>query len=172
MNASARAVLAVFAGLGGAVAIFLLFVSGVTHPCLAASLRPWDDIECEERAAGIVDVLLPTVPVGGLVVVALLHVWLLKMVRQPRPWSVVVPGVLLVVALEAVAASIHWGSDRELLVLLPIPAAVLTAAFALAGVVTGFGPWWAVLGDRALALVAPARYRGRRDRTEHRGQDG
>jgi len=171
VTAFGRAILAVFAGLGGAVAIFLLFVSGVTHPCFAASRRPWDHIECEERSAGILDVLLPTVPLGGLVAVALLHVWLLKMVRQPRPWSVVVPGVLLVVALEAVAASFRWGGD-ELLVLLPIPAAVLTTAFALAGVVTGFGPWWAVLGDRALALVAPARYRDRRDRTEHRGQDG
>ncbi len=105
--------------------------------------------------------LLSTVPLGGLVTVALLHVWLLALTEQSRPWSVVVPGVLLVVALDAVAASIDWG---ELLVLVPVPTAVLVTAFALAGAVTGFGPRWKSPRARG--------YGDRRDGTEHHGQDG
>ncbi len=79
--------------------------------------------------------LLPVMLSGGLAGTALLHVWLLKLRGQPRPWSVFVPGVLLVIALFAV----HGPAGG-------IAALVLsTTAFALAGVITGFGPWREIL---------------------------
>lgn len=67
----------------------------------------------------------------GLAGTALPHVWLLKQRGQPRPWSVVLPGVLLVIALLTVRGT--WG----LIGVVAVPA----TAFAVAGVITGFGSW-------------------------------
>ncbi|MFD5828717.1 hypothetical protein [Lentzea sp. NPDC060358] len=154
MSPLTRAVLGILAGLpGGLVSTFLLLMSGVSHPC-AYNIhgRP-----CTMNILGVIGGPLPTVPVGSIIVVAVLHVWQLFLAKQPRPWSVVGPAVVLIVVLEALAGLVDW--DSEMTTIIPVPTAILTVSFALAGAVTAFS-WEEIL-----------RYRGRRDRTEHRGED-
>ncbi|WP_439663027.1 hypothetical protein ACSHWB_17220 [Lentzea sp. HUAS TT2] len=70
--------------------------------------------------------LVPVVLLGGLSGSALLHGWLLKVCRQPQPYSVVVPGI----ALFFVLLLFGWVTGVVGLVLVP------AVAFALAGAAT------------------------------------
>ena len=131
-----RAVLGALAGLLGAVGTGSVIVGVYLGFCGFVTPRPWERRQClagEFAAQGIL--LVPVVLVVGLAGTALLHVWLLKLRDQPRPWSVVVPGMVLVLALLVVGGS--WG----LIGALAVPA----TAFAVAGVITGFGPWREIL---------------------------
>jgi hypothetical protein len=131
-----RAVLGAAAGLLGAVGTGSVIVGVYLGFCGFVTPRPYERRQCvagEFAAQGIF--LVPVVLLVGLIGTALLHVWFLKLRGQPRPWSVVVPGMLLVIALLTVRGS--WG----LIGALAVPA----TAFAVAGVITGFGPWREIL---------------------------
>ncbi|ANZ36580.1 hypothetical protein BBK82_11400 [Lentzea guizhouensis] len=92
----------------------------------------------------------------GIAGTALLYGWLLQLTRQPRPWSVVGPAVLLMVVM-VVWGGLVWG---YLSFVIPVAGCVL------AGVVTPPVPRWRVF------RVPTSDYGGMRDGTEHRGQDG
>ena len=131
-----RAVLGAIAGLLGAVGTGSVLVGLYLGFCGFVTPKPWERRECVVRESAEQGILLvPVVLLAGLIVTALLHVWLLKVRDQPRPWSVVVPGMLLVIALLTVRGS--WG----LIGAVAVPA----TAFAVAGVITGFGPWREIL---------------------------
>ncbi|NGY59296.1 hypothetical protein G7043_10210 [Lentzea sp. NEAU-D13] len=135
-----RAVMGAIAGLLGAVGTGSALVGLYLGFCGFVTPKPWERRECVVRESAEQGILLvPVVLLVGLIGTALLHVWLLKLRDQPRPWSVVVPGTLLVIALLTVRGS--WG----LIGALAVPA----TAFAVAGVITGFGPWREILRARA-----------------------
>lgn len=71
---------------------------------------------------------------GGLAVTALAHGGLLRLCRLPRPWSVVVPEIMLTVMPFLIFG--HQAVDGLL--------RLSGVAFAVVGVITGFG-WWPVL---------------------------
>ena len=135
-----RAVTGAIAGVVGALVTALACTALFVGFCGFEKPRPWDTERCivgDYADLGLW--LLPVVLLGGLIGTALLHVWLLKLRGQPRPWSVAAPGVALVFVLVAVGWA--WG----LVGLFTVPA----TAFAVAGVITGFGSWREIMRDGA-----------------------
>lgn len=126
-----RAVTGAIAGVVGALVTMIVGFGGFVSFCGPAA----DARFCSE--AGFV--LLPVVLLGGLIGTALLHVWLLKLRGQPRPWSVAAPGAALVVVLVMNG----WGFGLVQGIVVP------ATAFAVAGVITGFGSWREILGKVA-----------------------
>ncbi|MGW6447673.1 hypothetical protein [Lentzea sp. NPDC055074] len=113
----------VVAVLGTGLACVVLYVGfcGFSEPA------PWSGERClmgDYAELGLW--LVPVVLLGGLAASALLHGWLLKVCRQPRPWSVVVPGIGLCLTLLLFG----WLAGVVGLALVP------AVAFALAGAVT------------------------------------
>lgn len=139
MTVFVRAVLGALAGALGGFATSGAFFFLVELHCIGAAVRPWDRNECDYGPEPAYHALLPTVPLIGLFMTALLHVLLLALGSQARPWSVVLPGMLLVVAVQV--GGLSWGQ----LTYYPVTAAVFAGAFAVAGVATGFGPWHEIL---------------------------
>lgn len=128
MSVLVRAVMGVVAGVLGVIATAIA-MSLFTGSCRFEEPYETHSARCDGPAAYSL-LLMPVVFVSGVAGTALLHVWLLKVLRLPRPWWVVAPGVCLVV----VFAGSFWSwSPTGALVTLP-------AAFAAAGVITGFGP--------------------------------
>jgi uncharacterized membrane protein len=109
----------------GAIGSQLTFVAALV---LAMSFCGWDEA-CTDDARRTADVAGWAGALGGLTVTALVYAGLLRLQRRPRPWSVVVPAVALTALLFAVIPGI-WQTNSVLY----LPA----AAFAVAGVVTGF----------------------------------
>lgn len=127
-----RAVMGAIAGFLGALGTASVFVGLFLGTCGFVDPKPWERHQClagDLSSQGIL--LVPVVLLVGLIGTALLHVWLLKLRDQPRPWSVVVPGIVLVIVLVTVGGSLGLASA----------VAVPSMAFAVAGVITGFGPW-------------------------------
>jgi uncharacterized membrane protein len=124
-----RAITGAFVGVVGS---FMTFMASLM---LALSFCGWDET-CTDDArrssyvAGSVGLL------GGLVVMALVYVGLLKLQRRPRPWSVAVPAMVLSAVPFAIFPEI-W----QLSGMFYVPA----VAFAVAGVITGFGSWREIL---------------------------
>jgi hypothetical protein len=122
-----RAVMGVVAGVVGVLVTGLACVLLYTGFCGFSEPPPWSAERClmgDYAELGLW--LVPVVLLGGLAGSALLHGWLLKVCRQPRPWSVVVPGMALVLVL------LLFGWVAGALGLLVVPA----VAFALAGAAT------------------------------------
>lgn len=117
-----RAISGAFVGTMGSVASF------VTAMVLSGSVCGSLSESCTADTALLAKVVFWVAFLGGLAVLALLYVGLLKLGRQPRPWSVLVPGTVLAAAPFAIPGI--W--DLKGAILLP------GAAFALAGLITGF----------------------------------
>jgi hypothetical protein len=120
-----------------------------------ASLEPSAEVLCRdsglECAAGLILLVIPV-----LVIVWGLVGWgLLRLARFSPAWPTAVVGMAAAVVLLLISSF----SLRFVRVQLPENGAIFIVAIAAAG---GY----------ALAAVVTARYGGRRDRTEHRGQDG
>lgn len=118
-----RTITGAFVGAMGGYATFLAAF------LLAFSFCGWDET-CTDDARTTADVLGYVGFFGGLTVTALVYAGLLKLQRQPRPWSVVVPGMVL----SAVPFTIPGIWELNGVLFLP------GAAFAVAGLITGFGP--------------------------------
>jgi hypothetical protein len=123
-----RAVTGAIAGAVGALVTVIVGFAGFMSFCGVPSATRL----CTEVGSW----LLPVVLGGGLIGTALLHVWLLKLRGQPRPWSVAAPGAALVVVLVMSG----WGIGLVQVVAVP------ATAFAVAGVITGFGSWREIMG--------------------------
>ena len=100
---------------------------------LAALLLSWSVCDtpmesCGAENAGLADGLLWVGFLGGLAGTALVYGGLLRLCRRPRPWSVVVPGMVL----SALPFAIPGVWELEGALYLP------GAALAVAGVITGF----------------------------------
>lgn len=139
MTVFARAVLGALAGGLGGLATSAAFFFFVELYCIGAAVRPWDRNECDHGPDPAYYALVPTVPLVGLFATALLHVLLLALGGQARPWSVVLPGTLLVIAVQV--GGLSWRQLAHH----PVTATVFAGAFAVAGVTTGFGPWREIL---------------------------
>lgn len=134
-----RAVTGAVAGVVGALLTGSASLGLYLGFCGFRTPRPWEERCLAGSYAEYGLLLLPVVLLLGLVGTALLHVWLLKLRGQPRPWSVVAPGMALVLVLLGIEG--RWGVFGAF--------AVPATAFAVAGVVTGFGPWQKILRGRA-----------------------
>lgn len=126
-----RTITGAFVGAMGGYATFLAAF------LLAFSFCGWDET-CTDDARRTADVMGCVGLLGGLTVTALLYAGLLKLQRRPRPWSVVVPGMVL----SAVPFTIPGIWELNGVLFLP------GAAFAVAGLITGFGPWREILRRR------------------------
>lgn len=115
-----RTITGAFIGTMGGYATFLAAF------LLAFSFCGWEET-CTDAARRTADVLGYVGVLGGLTVTALVYAGLLKLQRQPRPWSVVVPGMVL----SAIPFTISEISKLDGAIFLP------GAAFAVAGLVTG-----------------------------------
>ncbi|WP_157985071.1 hypothetical protein [Lentzea terrae] len=126
-----RTITGAFVGAMGGYATFLAAF------LLAFSFCGWDET-CTDDARRTADVLGYAGFFGGLTVTALVYAGLLKLQRQPRPWSVVVPGTVL----SAVPLMIPDLRELDGAIFLP------GAALAVAGLITAFGPWREILHRR------------------------
>lgn len=126
-----RTITGAFVGAMGGYATFLAAF------LLAFSFCGWDET-CTDDARRTADVMGYVGLLGRLTVTALVYVGLLKLQRQPRPWSVVVPGMVL----SAVPFTIPGIWELNGVLFLP------GAAFAVAGLITAFGPWREILHRR------------------------
>ncbi|MFD4673182.1 hypothetical protein ACFWNN_25905 [Lentzea sp. NPDC058450] len=125
-----RAVTGVIAGLVGLLATGLAGFGLVIGFCGFEKPRPWSDERClagDFAEYGLL--LIPVVLLGGLAGTALLHAWLLRWRGQPRPLSVVAPGIGLVLVFT------FFGTLTGVVGLVLVP----SVAFALAGLLTGYG---------------------------------
>jgi uncharacterized membrane protein len=126
-----RAIMGAFIGTMGS---FVTFTAGIV---LAWSICP-PESECTTDAREWADTAFWLGLAGGLTVMALLYAGLLKLSRQPRPRSVVVPSLVLSAVVFAIPGTLQLKSA------LYLPA----ATFAAAGLITGFGPWREILRRR------------------------
>lgn len=134
-----RAVTGAVAGVVGALLTASASLGLYLGFCGFETPWPWEERCLAGPYAEYGLLLLPVALLLGLVGTALLHVWLLKLCSQPRPWSVVAPGMALVLVLLGIEG--RWGMFGAF--------AVPATAFAVAGVVTGFGSWRKILRGRA-----------------------
>ena len=122
-----RVFMGLVAGVAGVLGMGLACVLLYEGFCGFAEPLPWSTERCllgDYAELGLW--LVPVVLLGGLTGAALLHGWLLTLCRQPRPWSVVTPGL----ALFFVLLVFGWVAGVVGLALVP------AVAFALAGAVT------------------------------------
>ncbi|WP_156213667.1 hypothetical protein [Lentzea aerocolonigenes] len=117
-----RAITGAFVGYLGTWVTFMAALMAAWSYCGWGETCTDDDLSSAD-VAGCVVLLC------GLSVTALVYVGLLKLQRQPRPWSVVGPAMVLS-AIPFVVIPRVWELDS----IFYLPA----GAFALAGVVTGF----------------------------------
>jgi uncharacterized membrane protein len=126
-----RAITGAFVGAIGGYATFMAALM------LAWSYCGWDE-PCTDDARRTADVMGYVGLLGGLTATALVYAGLLKLQRQPRPWSVVVPGT----ALSVIPFTIPGIWELNGVLSLPM------ATFAVAGLITAFGPWREILRRR------------------------
>lgn len=122
-----RVFMGLVAGVVGVLGTGLACVLLYQGFCGFSEPMPWSTERCllgDYAELGLW--LVPVVLLGGLTGAALLHGWLLRLCRQPRPWSVVVPGL----ALFFVLLLFGWVAGVVGLALVP------AVAFALAGAAT------------------------------------
>lgn len=120
-----------------------------------ASLQPSGDLLCRGSGLECLFWLIMAV-IPALVLVWGLVGWaLLRLARFSPAWPTAAVGMVGAVALLVISSF----SLRFVQVQLPADSGIFVVAIAAAG---GY----------ALAAAVTARYRGRRDRTEHRGEDG
>lgn len=120
-----RAIMGAFVGTTGS---FMTFLAALL---LAWSVCGPESESCTADTLGPANTVFFAALLVGVAGMALLYVGLLKLSRQPRPWSVVVPGMVLSIVPFTIPGI--W----ELSGALYLPG----AAFAVAGLITGFGPW-------------------------------
>jgi hypothetical protein len=129
VNLSVRAFTGVLAGVLGVLATAMVWMTlSSTGSCRFEEPYETHSAHCD-GLAGYALLWQPLLILVGVAGTAVLHGWLLEVWNQPRPWSAVTPGVCLVVLL----AMAVWGWGLPALLLVP------PTAFAVAGVITGFG---------------------------------
>jgi len=127
VNFAVRAFTGAVAGALGVVATAVVWMTlSSTGSCRFEKPYETHSAHCDGLAA----YAILWQPLVGLAGTAVLHGWLLETRHQPRPWSVVVPGLCLVFLFTVLV----WNSGLMAALLL-----VPSTAFGIAGAVTGFG---------------------------------